>query len=409
MCLQPVFINNERLMTRLFKLAEIGAHPGGGATRLALTTEDKEGRDMVVHWMRELDLDIKIDSVGNIFGIPKRVGDKKIILMGSHLDTVGNAGIYDGCLGVLAGLEVLETLKESSITTAKPVGLVIFTNEEGVRFQPDMMGSLVFAGGLSPEKAWESRATDAGTTFKENLEKTGYLGDTGSGDIQVEAYLELHVEQGPVLDREAISIGAVEGVQGIDWTRYEFYGTQNHAGTTPMTMRQDALAAASKLVSYTHNICLETGGGQVGTVGALEVKPNLINVIPDFVSLVTDLRNTDEAALKRTREQVSGFAAATARQAGLKILETQLVRLAPVEFDRQLVDKITGKAEEMGLKVKKMWSGAGHDAQMVARIAPAAMIFIPSKNGVSHSVNEYSAPADIENGCNLLLQTVLEL
>ncbi|MFW9990579.1 MAG: Zn-dependent hydrolase [Candidatus Odinarchaeota archaeon] len=406
---EKLTISINRLLRRLYELAEIGAHKDGGTTRISLTDDDKRGRDLVVQWMEDLGLEVRIDRIGNVFGIRKGTTDEKPVVIGSHVDTVVRAGIYDGSLGVLAGLEVVEVLNENNHVTTRPVVVAFFTNEEGVRFQPDMMGSLVFAGGYPLQDALNSRATDDGTTLKENLERIGYYGSAPAGQFPIEVFIEFHVEQGPVLDAEGITIGVVKGAQGISWTEYRITGVQNHAGTTPMAYRKDAGYVAAEIIKYTRDLVMEMGENQVSTVGMVDLCPNLINVIAEHANIVVDLRNTDGKSLREAEQKVSGFAEKIARKEGVRIVKKALVRLDPVPFDEEIVQKLHTKAKSMGFSVKKMWSGAGHDAQLIARVFPAAMIFIPSKDGISHNAKEYSSPEDIEKGANLLLQVVLEL
>ncbi|MCC3861287.1 hydantoinase/carbamoylase family amidase [Pseudemcibacter aquimaris] len=261
-------INFERLKDRITKLSEIGRTPEGGARRIALCEEDKQGRDLVRGWMRELGLEVTIDKIGNVFGVLKGSGNKNPIMMGSHIDTVGNGGHLDGPLGVLAGLEVINTYLDHNIIPDHDLCVAFFTNEEGVRFQPDMMGSLVYAGGYDLEKAYSTKSND-GKLLKDELQKIGYLGDMECGAIVPHAFVELHIEQGPVLEKENIEIGAVENVQGISWSALTIKGEANHAGTTPMHMRHDAGYAAASVSVMVRKITETIGHGQVGTVGVV--------------------------------------------------------------------------------------------------------------------------------------------
>ncbi|MBT6037036.1 MAG: hydantoinase/carbamoylase family amidase, partial [Kordiimonadaceae bacterium] len=271
-------INFKRLNGRLQELSEVGRTSEGGSRRLALTDADKAGRDLVQRWMIDLGLEVSIDKIGNIFAVLKGSANKKPIMMGSHIDTVGNGGHLDGCLGVLGGLEVIETYIENGKIPEHDLAVAIFTNEEGARFQPDMMGSLIHAHGLSLEDAYQTISND-GKKLKEELERIGYLGDMECGTIIPHAFIELHIEQGPILEKENIKIGAVENVQGISWTSVTIKGQANHAGTTPMSMRCDAGYAAALLTVRVRQIAEEIGGVHVGTVGVINPKPNLINVV----------------------------------------------------------------------------------------------------------------------------------
>ena len=401
-------VNAERLLGRIEDLGRIGAIEGGGVCRLALGGEDKAGRDLVVRWMREAGLKVTVDRIGNVVGVRPGRGEGPPVMTGSHIDTVRTGGRYDGNLGVLAGLEVVETLNDAAIETEHPVAVAFFTNEEGARFAPDMMGSLVFVGGLSAEDALATTGID-GATVGDCLREIGYDGPAACGHPSVRAFIELHVEQGPVLEAEGIAIGAVDGVQGISWTEYTIEGVSNHAGTTPMRLRHDAGYAAAAIANEVRNIAREMGGDQVGTVGALDLQPNLVNVVPNRAVMTVDLRNTDEALLRRAEQRLAAFVAELAAAEGVAITSRRLARFEPVDFDPGLVDRIERTARARGHSVKRMPSGAGHDAQMLARVCPTAMIFVPSVGGISHNVNEYTKDSDIEAGANLLLSVLRDL
>lgn len=401
-------INFERLNDRLQRLSEVGRTPEGGARRLALTDEDKAGRDLVQSWIKDLDLEISIDNIGNIFGILKGTNRHAPIMMGSHIDTVGNGGHLDGCLGVLAGLEVIETYIDHNIKPVNDICVAIFTNEEGARFQPDMMGSLVHAGGLRLNQAYEALSYD-GKSLKEELKRIGYLGDIECGSIKPKAFIELHIEQGPILENENIQIGAVENVQGISWTSVTIKGQANHAGTTPMSMRIDAGYAAGLLTVKVREITQEIGGVQVGTVGVINPKPNLINVVPGEVQMTVDLRNVEEEKLKHSESLLQASIDEISKSEGVKIETETLARFEPVKFNQDLVSVIHESAIEKNLSVKKMNSGAGHDAQMMARICPAAMIFVPSKDGISHNPKEHTEITDLKAGADVLFNVIRKL
>lgn len=401
-------INKERLLQRLDQLAQIGAIPGGGVCRLALTDDDKAGRDLVVSWMRELGLTITIDQIGNVVATRPGQETGPPVMTGSHIDTVATGGRYDGNLGVLAGLEIIATLNDNNIQTHHPVAVAFFTNEEGARFHPDMMGSWVFRGDFPVEKALASVGID-GTTVGENLERIGYAGTVPCGSQAVKAFVELHVEQGPVLELEGVQIGAVTGVQGMSWTEYTVKGVSNHAGTTPMHLRHDAGYGASAIATAARALALDMGGHQVATVGSIKLTPGLVNVIAKEARLTVDLRNTDEARLQQAEAQMSAKIDAIARAEGLDITSRSLARFEPVVFDPDMIDLVTKTAQRLGISVKSMPSGAGHDAGLIAPMAPTAMIFVPSVNGISHNVKEYTAPKDLENGANVLLKVLLRL
>lgn len=402
-------INIERLSARLAALGEIGAIKGGGVCRLALTAADKLGRDLVVKWMTELGLQITIDRIGNVIGVRENSAGKfeLPVLIGSHIDTVATGGLYDGNLGVLAGLEVIETLKERGVQTARPVAVGFFTNEEGARFAPDMMGSGVSQGAMDLEECLRTTGID-GTTVQQDLERIGYAGESPCGTWRASAYFELHVEQGPVLEQRGVQIGAVTGVQGISWNEWMFAGQSNHAGTTPMGMRCDAGLVAAKVACFVRQLAAEMGGSQVATVGAMNFSPNLINVVPNKVTMTVDLRNTDENLLRDAERATSEFVHEASGAEGVTFQTRNLARFEPVQFDPAMVDLIESGAKALGKSVLRLPSGAGHDAQMFAPNCPSAMIFVPSVNGISHNVKEFTSADDIEAGANLLLQVVLK-
>lgn len=405
---QGVAINLDRLLGRITALGQVGGLPNGGCARIALTDADKAGRDLVVQWMIQLGLEISIDGIGNVFGLLTGTEAGPPLMIGSHIDTVGTGGWYDGNLGVLAGLEVVEALRDAGVENKRPIAVAFFTNEEGVRYSPDMMGSLVYAGGLALDEALDTVGID-GTRLGDELQRIGYAGNAEIGAHRPFAYLELHIEQGPVLEREGITIGAVTGVQGISWTEYTFKGVSNHAGTTPMPLRHDAGYCAMALAGFVRELATRMGGTQVGTVGRITLEPNLINVVPRKAVMTVDVRNTDEALLAEAEVEVADFAAELAEREGVTVESRSLVRLSPVDFDLALVNQIEQAASARGFSVKRMPSGAGHDAQMVARLAPTAMIFIPSVDGISHNIREHSHPADIEAGANILMEMALKL
>jgi len=398
------------LLARLEALAQIGATGDGGCCRLALTDADRAGRDLVCRWMRELGLQVQVDPVGNLFGWRAGIGaaDLAPVMTGSHIDTVATGGRYDGNYGVLSGLAVVQALNDAGVTTRRPLVVAAFTNEEGARFQPDMLGSLVYAGGLPLADAHATRAID-GALLRDELQRIGYLGSAPLPLCRPHAYVELHIEQGPVLDADAVTIGAVRDLQGISWQALTVSGQSNHAGTTPMRLRHDAGYCAAALACFLRRLADEMGGSQVATVGALTLHPNLINVIAARAELTVDLRNTDEALLRQAERRLAQFAADLARKEGVAIEARPLARFEPVRFDDGVADLIARQAQRLGFRQRNMTSGAGHDAQMLARMCPAAMIFVPSVQGISHNPAEHTEPGHLAAGANVLLHTLLEL
>ncbi|GMV58860.1 MAG: Zn-dependent hydrolase [Betaproteobacteria bacterium] len=401
-------INQARLLAALDELAAIGRTEDGSCCRLALTDEDKAGRDLVVKRMRELGLEVRIDPIGNIFG--RRAGREDIapVMTGSHIDTVRTGGRFDGCLGVLGGLEVVRTLNDAGIATRRPLVVAVFTDEEGARFHPDMAGSLAYVGGLPLQELYDTRGID-GKRFEDELRRIGYLGDAPIPLYRPHAYVELHIEQGPVLDIEGVTIGAVENLQGISWQEVTIVGQSNHAGTTPMRLRHDAGYCAAAIGHFLRQLARDMGGNQVATMGKVDLHPNLINVIAARAKVTVDLRNTDEALLKQAEQRFAGFLKQLAADEGVKIETRSLARFEPVIFDQGVADLIARTAQRLGHSCRPMTSGAGHDAQMIARIAPTAMIFVPSIRGISHNPAEDTKPEQLAAGADVLLHTLLEL
>ena len=358
--------------------------------------------------MRELGLSVQIDKIGNVVGVRPGLEDGLPVMTGSHIDSVRTGGRFDGVLGVLAGLEVIATLNEAEFHTPRPVAVAFFTNEEGSRFQPDMFGSLVYTGRLDLDQALTTRGID-GATVGEELDRIGYAGPKPVGQPQAHAYVELHVEQGPVLEAEGFRIGAVEGVQGISWTEFTLSGQSNHAGTTPMRMRRDAGYVAAEIAAFARKLAKEIGGNQVATVGSMTLSPNLVNVIANQVIMTVDLRNTDDDILREAEGQLFAFAEEIAASENVGFARRSLARFAPVAFAPHLVERVEAIAHGFGFPVRRLPSGAGHDAQMMAAVCPACMIFVPSKGGISHNVEEYTAPRDLVAGADVLLRLVLEL
>jgi N-carbamoyl-L-amino-acid hydrolase len=412
-------VDVERLVGRIEALGEIGQviGPNGerGCARLALTDADRAGRDLVVTWMGDLGLTVEIDAIGNVFATrPGRDPTLAPVMTGSHIDTVRTGGRFDGNLGVLAGLEVIETLIAAGLDTLRGVTVAFFTDEEGARFAPDMLGSLVYVGGLGLENALDVRAVDAppgelGARLGDELTRIGYAGPLPCpGAAFPRCFVELHIEQGPVLEEAHVEVGVVEGVQGISWTELTISGQSAHAGTTPMHLRHDAGYAAAEIAVTARRITQELGGAQVATVGRAELTPNLVNVVANTATLTVDLRNTDEAELQRAEALLAERIAALEVSEGVTITRRTLARFEPVAFDPDMVATVEATAQRLGYSTRRMPSGAGHDAQMLARVCPTAMIFVPSANGLSHNLGEYTAPDDLARGANVLLQVLLE-
>ena len=410
-----VRIDGDRLWSRIVALGEIGAitGPNGelGCARLALTDADRQGRDLVTSWMRDLGLHVAVDAIGNVVATrPGTDPTAAAVMTGSHIDTVATGGRFDGNLGVLAGLEVIETLETLAIPTRRPVSVAFFTDEEGARFAPDMLGSLVYVGGMAIEEALDVRAVDDDARLGDELGRIGYAGPLPCPAAAVpHAYVELHIEQGPILEDEGVTIGVVEGVQGISWTELTITGRSAHAGTTPMRLRRDPAFVAAALTTFARELTSRLGGAQVATVGRIDVRPNLVNVVPATATITVDLRNTDEDVLVEAEQALTAEVARLAAAEQVTVTTRSLARFQPVDFDPPTVDLVEGTAQRLGYTTRRLPSGAGHDAQMLARICPTAMIFTPSVDGLSHNIAEYTSPADVAAGANVLLQTLLHL
>lgn len=402
-----VSISRSRLLQRLEDLASIGSTGDGGCCRLALTDEDRDGRSLVVTWMRDLGLRVDVDAIGNITGTWE-VGSGAPVMTGSHIDTVRTGGRFDGNLGVLAGLEVIETLMGAGQVPPRPLAVTAFTNEEGARFQPDMLGSLVYVGGLGLEHALDTVAID-GARLGDELARIGFQGSAPVPATPPHAFVELHIEQGPVLEQRQIRIGAVTGVQGISWQEITIHGQSNHAGTTPMSLRHDPAYVAAEITVYLRHLAEEIGGHQVCTVGSIDLFPNLINVVPARAVLTLDIRHTDEATLQLAESRVEHFIDDIARREGVRIEKRPLARFEPVSFAEPVIALVETVAQRLGVETLRMPSGAGHDAQMLARVCPTAMIFTPSVKGISHNPAESTAPDDLVLGTDVLLHVMWEL
>ena len=404
----PVAINVDRLVGRINRLAEMERKDDGSCSRLALTDADRRGRDQVLQWMHEAGLSVRIDQIGNITGSRPGRSAVRPVMTGSHIDTVGNGGRYDGIYGVIAGLEVLQSLRDADQITERPLAVTVFTNEEGVRFQPDMMGSLVYSGGLTLEEALNAKATD-GARVGDELKRIGYSGTERCGEPVPHAFIELHIEQGPILDMENGLLGAVENLQGISWQEVTIRGVSNHAGTTPMQLRHDAGYCAARIGVFVRELAKRMGHSQVGTMGSVRLTPNLINVIPNLAVASVDLRNTNDALLAAAEQEFAAFLETLAQEEGVTIETRGLVRTPPVIFDSEVLQAIEAVAAELGLPIRRMTSGAGHDAQMMARICPTAMIFVPSVGGISHNPREFTQARHLQLGADALLRTMLRL
>jgi N-carbamoyl-L-amino-acid hydrolase len=401
-------INGERLWQSLMELARIGATPKGGVCRLALSDLDRQGRDLVTRWGREAGLAVTVDRIGNVFmRRPGRDGALPPVMAGSHIDTQPTGGKFDGNYGVLAALEVVRTLNDHGVQTEAPLEVAFWTNEEGSRFVPVMMGSGVFARAFTLEHAYA--ATDAqGKSVRDELARIGYVGEQEPGDHPIGAYFEAHIEQGPVLEDAGVTIGVVQGVLAIRWFDCTVTGMEAHAGPTPMALRKDALQVATVLMQEVVASALRTAPHGRGTVGMVQVHPNSRNVIPGQVKFSIDLRNATDALVEQQATQVQACAQRLAAQTGLPIRIELVSSYSAALFDPACVQAVERAAARLGYSHMPAVSGAGHDAVYAARLAPTGMIFIPCKDGISHNEIEDAKPEHLEAGCNVLLQVMLE-
>lgn len=401
-------INGDRLWASLMELAGVGRTAKGGVCRLALTDLDKQGRDLVLGWARDAGMSVTIDKIGNAFmRRPGRNNRLPPIMTGSHIDTQPTGGKFDGNYGVLAGLEVVRTLNDHGIETEAPIEVAFWTNEEGSRFVPVMMGSGVFAKAFTLEHAYAATDVD-GKTVKEELARIGYLGDEEPGDHPIGAYFETHIEQGPVLEEHGTTIGVVEGVLGIRWFDCTVTGMEAHAGPTPMGLRKDAMQAATHIMQEVVAAAHRYPPHGRGTVGMVQVFPNSRNVIPGRVKFSIDLRNSTDALVDTMVDEVKALAERVAHEHGVQV-QIELVSSYPAQqFHAECVEAVGRAAAKLGYSHMPAVSGAGHDAVYTAKLAPSGMIFIPCKDGISHNEIEDAQPEDITAGCNVLLHAMLE-
>jgi N-carbamoyl-L-amino-acid hydrolase len=399
-------IDGQRLWRSLMEMAEVGALPGGGCCRLALSDADRDGRDLFVRWCREAGCEVAVDRVGNIFARrPGSDAGAAAVATGSHLDTQPHGGRFDGAFGVLAGLEVMRSLEEAAVCTVAPLEVVVWTNEEGTRFRP-LVGSGVFAGELTVAEADELTAS-AGVRFADELARIGYRGELAPGERRLAAFVEAHIEQGPLLEAAGVPIGVVTGVQGIRWLRVELTGRDAHAGTTPMALRRDAVAGMAAMVTGLEEIARAGDAELRLTVGRVEVSPNSGGTIAGQVRFNVDLRHPETATLERTEGEIRQLLQRLAGARSLGLGVRRVLARPPVAFDPELVDQVRAAARRLGHGTREIVSGAGHDAMNIAGVAPSAMILVPCRDGISHNEAEYASPEDLAAGAEVLLHTLL--
>lgn len=401
-------INQNRLMRTLDDMWQIGATPGGGVTRLALTDEDRAARNLLRTWFEEAGLRVRVDDFGNMIGRRAGTEDLPPVLLGSHADTVPQGGRYDGILGILSALEVVRTLNDLNIETRHPIEIVNWTAEEGSRFRPPLFGSGAALGFRSAESAFNTLDAD-GISFGDELVRIGYAGDTANRPVDAAAYLELHIEQGPILESEDLPVGLVQGIIGQSWHEVTVAGRPGHAGANPMHLRSDALVAAAEMILEIRKLALTGTDYSVGTVGHLTVEPGAMNVVPARVRFTVDVRCANAADLAMIEAGVAEVARRVEANEGVTVEISGTGRGDSVPFDADVMAAIRESIRAEGLPLRELWSGAGHDAHPASLRWPSGMIFVRSKDGLSHAEAEYSSPEDIAAGTNVLLRTTLAL
>ena len=400
-------IDGTRLWDSLMEMAQIGATEKGGVCRLALSDLDKASRDLFVSWCQDAGCTVTMDAMGNIFARrPGRNPELAPVMTGSHLDSQPTGGKYDGAYGVLAALEVVRALNDHDVETEAPVEIAVWTNEEGARFAPAMVGSGVFGGEFDLAFA-HSRTDSDGCSIGEELDRIGYKGGETPGDHPVGAFFEVHIEQGPILEAKEKTIGIVQGVQGMRWYDVTLTGSEAHAGPTPMDQRRDPMTAAGDILPEIYRIAFDLAPDGRATIGEFHVSPGSRNTIPGEVRFAVDLRHPDPDLLRSMDADLKALVARVAEVREIDGKVDDIWESQPVKFDPDCVDAVSRATELLGYNAMDVVSGAGHDAVYVSRVAPTGMIFIPCKDGISHNEIEDATPEHIEAGCNVLLHAVL--
>lgn len=408
-----VRINGERLWQRLMTMAKIGATPKGGVCRVALTEEDRQGRDLFIKWCRQAHCTISIDQMGNIFARRAGLGlgldlsdDLPPVQVGSHLDSQPTGGKFDGVLGVLAALEVVETLNDRQIQTNAPLEIVSWTNEEGARFAPAMIASGVFAGVFDLEYGW-SREDEEGHSIKQALQQIGYMGDALMGNRPIKAAFELHIEQGPILESEGKAVGIVTGVQGMRWYELIIEGKETHAGPTPMSHRRDPVQGMIPILRRIYELAAKHAPHGRATIGDIQAEPGVINTVPGRLKIKVDLRHPEATVLDEMHTTLQQIVSSECTAKQLNGQVKPIWYSPPVAFDSECIMAVREAAKRVGVSAMEIVSGAGHDAVYLARVAPTSMIFIPCKDGLSHNELEHASKEHVIAGANVLLHAVL--
>ena len=402
-------INGERLLTRLMAMAQIGSTPKGGVCRVTLSDEDKAGRDLFAEWCQAAGCSVRVDQIGNIFARRSGLEDHlPPILTGSHLDSQPTGGKYDGVYGVIAALEVIETLNDEDVETQHPIEIVSWTNEEGARFAPGLTGSGVFAGEFDLEHIL-SLSDKEGLTLGEELQRIGYAGDIKPGEQTFAAAIEIHIEQGPILEAEGKTIGVVSGIQGMRWYNLVFIGQEAHAGTTPMDRRRDPAAGAATVMQQIYALNAKHAPDGRTTFGNFTVEPGAINTVPGKLIISLDYRHPDSAVLDEVDRDIRSIMESECYALGIEGRVDEIWHMPPVSFAQRCINSVQKAADTLGYSSQEMISGAGHDAMYLSRITPTGMIFVPCKDGLSHNELEHTEPEDLIMGGNVLLHTIMDL
>jgi len=402
-------VNGQRLWDSLMEMARIGATAKGGCNRQALTDLDKQGRDLFVQWCEDAGCNVTFDEVGNIFAQrPGKNPDLPPVITGSHLDTQPTGGKFDGVYGVLAGLEVVRSLNDAGIETEAPLEVAVWTNEEGARFSPAMIGSGVWAGEFDLDYAY-AREDKEGNTFGAELQRIGYKGDIPAKPRPLAAAFEVHIEQGPILEAEEKTIGVLSGVQGMYWYDLTLTGQPCHAGPSPMEGRRDPFMGLHRILDQLYRLAEEHAPWARATFGDIRVEPGSRNTVPEKLVLAVDLRHPDQKILDQMDQRFRQIAAAVAEETGLKHDIRDEWRSPAVAFDPKCVEAVRSAVAELGYSNKEMVSGAGHDSVYISRVAPTSMIFVPCEKGLSHNEAENAEPEDLEAGANVLLHAMLNM
>jgi N-carbamoyl-L-amino-acid hydrolase len=400
-------IDGERMLARLRSLGEVGAVESGGCTRLAFSAEDGQARDLIKAWLEQAGASVTVDSIGNLYGVVQGTSPEAPIMTGSHIDTVARGGQLDGCYGVVAGIEMLQAIRDAALQPSASLAVAVFSNEEGVRFSPDLLGSRVLAKDISLEEALATESRD-GKTVAAELKRIGYAGESSPWALLPGKFIELHIEQGPCLEASGKAIGIVEGVQGHSWWEVVVHGCANHAGTTPMPLRLDAGMAAMRLACALEASASIEHLPAVATVGTFALEPNAINVVPGLARFTVDFRDAEDGRL-READLLLKTEAAKLENLGFTVQLSHLSRAFSVKFDVTLCDTLEASAKARGASTQRMVSGASHDAQMMATLCPTAMLFVPSIGGISHNPKEKTLDEDLVAGAQILTDAMWSL